>query len=94
MLLIFFFGPTISRLEEKKKKDTVLFNNTIGYNIRYGRPDATDEDVVQAAKQANIHEMIEALPDKYNTKVGERGLMLSGNLWVQISLLGFDSPLE
>ena len=59
-------------------QDTVLFNDTIGYNIRYGRPDATDAEIEAAARQANIHDMIAALPNKYDTKVGERGLMLSG----------------
>jgi len=59
-------------------QDTVLFNDTILYNIRYGRPDATDEEIIQAAKTAHIHEFIESLPDGYETTVGERGLKLSG----------------
>jgi len=59
-------------------QDTVLFNDTILYNIRYGRPDATDEEVISAAKIAQIHTFIEGLPDGYNTMVGERGLKLSG----------------
>ena len=59
-------------------QDTVLFNDTIYYNIAYGRPDATREEVLQAAKAAHIHEFVESLPDKYDTMVGERGLKLSG----------------
>lgn len=59
-------------------QDTVLFNDTIYYNILYGRPDATREEVEGAARAAHIHELIVALPDGYNTEVGERGLKLSG----------------
>ncbi len=59
-------------------QDTVLFNDTIYYNILYGRPDATREEVEGAARAAHIHELIVGLPDGYNTEVGERGLKLSG----------------
>lgn len=59
-------------------QDTVLFNATIMYNLRYAKPDAPEEDVFNACKAANIHERILAFPDGYNTKVGERGLKLSG----------------
>jgi ATP-binding cassette subfamily B protein len=59
-------------------QDTVLFNDTIYYNIQYGRPDATREDVYSAAKAAHIHEFVVSLPDGYDTRVGERGLKLSG----------------
>jgi ATP-binding cassette, subfamily B, heavy metal transporter len=59
-------------------QDTVLFNDTILYNIRYGRPDASDEEVTAAARMAQIDVFIKALPDGYNTMVGERGLKLSG----------------
>lgn len=59
-------------------QDTVLFNDTIAYNIRYGRPDATDDDVREAARMAQIHDFIENLPHGYKTEVGERGLKLSG----------------
>jgi ATP-binding cassette subfamily B protein len=59
-------------------QDTVLFNDTVFYNIQYGRPDATREEVLQAARAAHIHDFIESLPDGYNTMVGERGLKLSG----------------
>lgn len=59
-------------------QDTVLFNDTIYYNIVYGKPGATREEVVNAAKHAYIHDFVESLPDKYDTTVGERGLKLSG----------------
>ncbi len=59
-------------------QDTVLFNDTIAYNIRYGRPDASDEEVRSAAEMAQIGPFIESLPDGYGTMVGERGLKLSG----------------
>jgi ATP-binding cassette subfamily B protein len=59
-------------------QDTVLFNDTILYNIRYGRPDATDEEVQEAARMAQIDEFIRRLPEGYGTMVGERGLKLSG----------------
>jgi ATP-binding cassette subfamily B protein len=59
-------------------QDTVLFNDTILYNIHYGRPDASPAEVIEAAKAAHIHEFIESLPDRYESRVGERGLKLSG----------------
>ena len=59
-------------------QDTVLFNDSIYYNIAYGRPDATPEEVYAAAQSAHIHEFIQSLPEKYDTIVGERGLKLSG----------------
>jgi ATP-binding cassette, subfamily B, heavy metal transporter len=59
-------------------QDTVLFNDTIFYNINYGRPQATREEVLDAARAAHIHDFIVTLPDGYETKVGERGLKLSG----------------
>jgi ATP-binding cassette subfamily B protein len=59
-------------------QDTVLFNDTILYNIRYGRPEATDAEVFEAARLAQIDGFIRALPDGYATMVGERGLKLSG----------------
>jgi ATP-binding cassette, subfamily B, heavy metal transporter len=59
-------------------QDTVLFNDTILYNIHYGRPEATAGEVIEAAKAAHIHEFIESLPDGYEARVGERGLKLSG----------------
>ncbi|MEO8242130.1 MAG: ABC transporter ATP-binding protein/permease [bacterium] len=59
-------------------QDTVLFNDTIYYNIAYGNPDATRAQVEQAARQAKIHDFVTGLPDGYEAKVGERGLKLSG----------------
>jgi len=59
-------------------QDTVLFNDTIYYNIAYGNTDATKEEVINAAKNADIHNFISILPDGYETIVGERGLKLSG----------------
>ena len=59
-------------------QDTVLFNDTVYYNIAYGRPEASREEVIEAAKAAKIHDFIESLPEGYDTAVGERGLKLSG----------------
>lgn len=59
-------------------QDTVLFNETLMYNLKYANQDATDEDVYEACRAASIHDKIMAFPDGYNTKVGERGLRLSG----------------
>src|SRR5256885_940600 len=59
-------------------QDTVLFNDSILYNIRYGRPEASDAEVIEAARAAHIHDFIESLPRRYETMVGERGLKLSG----------------
>ena len=59
-------------------QDTVLFNDTIEYNIGYGKPGATKDEIIAVAKAAYIHEFIESLPDGYQSMVGERGLKLSG----------------
>lgn len=59
-------------------QDTVLFNETLLYNIKYGRPDATFDEVNEAAEFAQIKQFIEGLPNKWETQVGERGLRLSG----------------
>lgn len=59
-------------------QDTVLFNDTIYYNINYGRPAAPREEVVAAARAAQLHDFVESLPQGYETRVGERGLKLSG----------------
>ncbi|GEQ96928.1 metal ABC transporter permease [Iodidimonas gelatinilytica] len=59
-------------------QDTVLFNDSIAYNIRYGRPDAREDEVYEAAKLSRIDDFIARLPDGYDTRVGERGLKLSG----------------
>ncbi len=59
-------------------QDTVLFNDTIRYNIGYGRPGASQQEIEQAARQAQVHDFVMKLPEGYDTKVGERGLKLSG----------------
>ena len=59
-------------------QDTPLFHSDVLHNIRYGRLDASDAEVVEAARKAHVHEAVLRLPEKYETKVGERGLMLSG----------------
>jgi subfamily B ATP-binding cassette protein MsbA len=59
-------------------QDTVLFDETVRYNIAYGREEATDEQIVEAARSAYAHEFIERLPDGYRTKIGENGVKLSG----------------
>ncbi len=59
-------------------QDTVLFNDTIGYNIAYGKPGATQAEIERAARLAQVHGFIESLPEGYSTRVGERGLKLSG----------------
>ncbi|MBM3391724.1 MAG: ABC transporter ATP-binding protein/permease [Betaproteobacteria bacterium] len=59
-------------------QDTVLFNDSIYYNIQYGRPEASREEIIAAAQAAHIHDFVESLPEKYGTRVGERGLKLSG----------------
>jgi ABC-type transport system involved in Fe-S cluster assembly fused permease/ATPase subunit len=87
-------GQDISSVTQKSLRaavgmvpqDTVLFNDTILYNIRYGRPDATDEEVYEAAKLAHIHEFVMTLPTGYQTMVGERGLKLSGGEKQRVSI--------
>ncbi|MDE0779721.1 MAG: ATP-binding cassette domain-containing protein, partial [Alphaproteobacteria bacterium] len=59
-------------------QDVTLFNDTVAANIRFGRPDASDEDVISAAKSAAAHDFVTALPEGYETVVGDRGLKLSG----------------
>ncbi len=59
-------------------QDTFLFNTTVRENLLYGKPDATEEEVLAAAKAAHAHEFIEDLPDGYDTEIGERGVRLSG----------------
>jgi ABC-type transport system involved in Fe-S cluster assembly fused permease/ATPase subunit len=83
---ILISGQNISEVTQRSLRaaigivpqDSVLFNDSIYYNIAYGRPDATREEVLEAAMSAHIHDFIESLPDKYETMVGERGLKLSG----------------
>jgi ATP-binding cassette subfamily B protein len=67
-------------------QDTVLFNDSIYYNIKYGNPNAKKEEIMQASKNANIHDFIMSLPHKYNTIVGERGLKLSGGEKQRVSI--------
>ncbi|HFB2048531.1 MAG TPA: ATM1-type heavy metal exporter [Hyphomicrobiaceae bacterium MAG_BT-2024] len=79
-------GQNIANLQQKSLRsaigivpqNAVLFNDTIFYNIHYGRLDATDEEVCEAARLAQINDFIQQLPEGYNTVVGERGLKLSG----------------
>jgi ABC-type transport system involved in Fe-S cluster assembly fused permease/ATPase subunit len=59
-------------------QDTILFNETLMYNLKYANQNATDEDIYNACRAASIHDKILAFPDGYETKVGERGLRLSG----------------
>ncbi|HEY8099541.1 MAG TPA: ABC transporter ATP-binding protein/permease [Burkholderiaceae bacterium] len=83
---IFIDGQEISKVSSSSLRhaigvvpqDTVLFNDTVGYNIAYGRVGATNEEVIDAAKAAHIHDVIETLSEKYDTQVGERGVKLSG----------------
>jgi ABC-type multidrug transport system fused ATPase/permease subunit len=67
-------------------QDVFLFNGSVRENIRFGNPDATDEQVIAAAKQANAHEFILALPNGYDTEVGERGVKLSGGQKQRLSI--------
>jgi ATP-binding cassette, subfamily B, heavy metal transporter len=69
---------TVRRAIGMVPQDTVLFNDTIAYNIRYGRPDATEAEVIEATRMAQIEPFIRALPKGFDTEVGERGLKLSG----------------
>ncbi|MBQ8217191.1 MAG: ABC transporter ATP-binding protein [Oscillospiraceae bacterium] len=68
------------------QQDVFMFAGTIRENIRYGRPDATDAEIVEAAVRARIHEEIMEMPDKYDTYIGERGVMLSGGQKQRISI--------
>ena len=68
------------------QQDVYLFNGTIAENISYGRPDATFEEVVEAARKANIHDFVCGLPDGYETEVGERGGHLSGGQKQRIAI--------
>lgn len=68
------------------QQDIYLFNDTIRENIRYGRLDATDEEIVEAARRANIHDYVMSLPDGYETRIGERGVRLSGGQKQRLSI--------
>jgi len=67
-------------------QETVLFNDTIGYNISYGKPDATQDEIEEAARIAFAHEFVEQMPDRYDTFVGERGTLLSGGQRQRIAI--------
>ena len=83
---ILISGKDISKISQSSLRsyiamipqENTLFNRSLMENIRYGRPNATDEEVIKAAKKAFIHDFISSLPEGYNSKVGERGVMLSG----------------
>ena len=68
------------------QQDVYLFTGSIKENISYGKPDASDEEIIEAAKKANIHDFIMSLPDGYDTYVGERGTRLSGGQKQRISI--------
>ncbi len=68
------------------QQDIYLFNDTMKENIRYGKLDATDEEIIQAAKRANIHDYIMSLPNGYDTNIGERGIRLSGGQKQRLSI--------
>ena len=68
------------------QQDVYLFNASVRENILYGRPDATEEEIVSAAKRANIHDYIMAMPDGYDTEIGERGVRLSGGQKQRLSI--------
>ncbi len=68
------------------QQDVFLFNGTIGENIRYGKLDATEEEVITAAKRANIHDYVMSLPNGYDTQIGERGVKLSGGQKQRLSI--------
>lgn len=67
-------------------QDTVLFHRSLIENIRYGKPEATDEEVIVASKKAHIHDFIQTLPEQYHTQVGERGIKLSGGQRQRIAI--------
>ena len=67
-------------------QDTVLFNDTVRYNIRYGKPEASDAEVEEAAKLSQIHDFVMSLPKQYESMVGERGLKLSGGEKQRVSI--------
>lgn len=91
---IFIDGQDISKVTQKSlrenigiiQQDVFLFAGTIKDNIRYGRPDATDEEIIEAAKNAEMHEEILNMPNGYDTFVGERGVVLSGGQKQRVSI--------
>ena len=87
-------GQDLSKLDSEKLlenfsivfQDVILFNNTILENIRVGKKDATDEEVIEAAKLAECDEFVQKLPDGYGTVIGENGELLSGGQRQRISI--------
>jgi ATP-binding cassette, subfamily B, heavy metal transporter len=87
-------GQNIAEVQQKNLReaigmvpqDTVLFNDTVKYNIGYGRPSASDDEIVVAAKLAQIHDFVVSLPKQYDAMVGERGLKLSGGEKQRVSI--------
>ena len=80
---------TLHSLREKiayVSQDTFLFDGTVMHNIRMGRQDATDEEVIAAAKAANAHDFIMAMPNGYDTPIGENGVFLSGGQRQRLSI--------
>ncbi len=79
-------GVNIKDLDQESRRqmlgvvpqEPALFNDTIENNIKFGKPDATDKEMIEAAKSAHIHDFVDSLPDKYKTLVGERGIKISG----------------
>ena len=91
---IFIDGQNINNITQDSLReniaiipqDTLLFHRTLMENIRYGKPTATDEEVIEASKQAHLHEFITELPEKYHSCVGERGIKLSGGQRQRIAI--------
>ena len=84
---IFWFSAELaSDSERPSPKQRYLFAGNIMENIRYGRPDATDEEVIRAAKLANAHDFIMEMPDNYGTDIGQRGVKLSGGQKQRLSI--------
>lgn len=92
--MIYLDGTPISQITAKSlrqnvgivQQDVFLFTGTFRENIAYGNPDAREEDIVEAAKKANIHEFITSLPEGYDTQIGERGVKLSGGQKQRLSI--------
>jgi ABC-type transport system involved in Fe-S cluster assembly fused permease/ATPase subunit len=78
--------PELRRAIAVVPQDTTLFNESIAYNIRFGRPESSQEEIEQAARTANLHDFIMTLPERYETKVGERGVKLSGGERQRVSI--------
>jgi ABC-type transport system involved in Fe-S cluster assembly fused permease/ATPase subunit len=81
-----FSLPTLRRSMAVVPQDSVLFNASIGYNIAFGKANSTRDEVEQAARAAELHDFVMTLPDKYDTRVGERGVKLSGGEKQRVSI--------